>query len=281
MTFEKWLISVLICTYNAESTIKNTLESCLNQTYTNFEILIHDDQSKDKTLNIINEINDNRIKVIESWKKLWPYKWLNFLLDHAKWEYIAIQDHDDIRHSKKLEKQISFLDNNKKYIWCWSWFIEYYSKQKAWILVNIEWWETNFVAHTSLMFRNWEYRYDENNDFIWDAYFEIRELTKWKKIIYCLPEILIVHYNKESWWNYSDQWFRINMKNFSRYMEVYKNNLRMVLIYIFFTFLYFVWWTKLKNKAERFILKNIHKKMSFNELCNYNENAKELMKYYI
>jgi glycosyltransferase involved in cell wall biosynthesis len=47
------LVSILICTYNAEKTIKETLDSCLNQTYKNFEILIHDDQSKDKTIEII------------------------------------------------------------------------------------------------------------------------------------------------------------------------------------------------------------------------------------
>ncbi|MBQ5944866.1 glycosyltransferase [bacterium] len=46
-------ISILICTYNAEDTIEQTLNSCLNQTYKNFEILIHDDQSKDKTIEII------------------------------------------------------------------------------------------------------------------------------------------------------------------------------------------------------------------------------------
>ena len=50
------IVSVLICTYNAEKTIEETLKTCLNQTYKNFEILIHDDQSKDKTIEIINNI---------------------------------------------------------------------------------------------------------------------------------------------------------------------------------------------------------------------------------
>ncbi|MBQ7074537.1 glycosyltransferase [bacterium] len=60
------LVSILICTYNAEKTIKNTLDSCLNQTYSSFEILIHDDQSKDKTLEVIESLGDQRIKVLES-----------------------------------------------------------------------------------------------------------------------------------------------------------------------------------------------------------------------
>ena len=50
------LVSILICTYNAEKTIKETIESCLNQTYSNIEVLIHDDQSTDNTLNVIDSI---------------------------------------------------------------------------------------------------------------------------------------------------------------------------------------------------------------------------------
>ena len=107
------LVSVLVCTYNAEKTIKDTLNSCINQTYKDFEILIHDDQSNDKTIEIIESLKDKRIKIIESWKKLWPYEGLNFLLIHAKWGYIAIQDHDDLREPEKLEKQVKFLEENK------------------------------------------------------------------------------------------------------------------------------------------------------------------------
>ena len=63
---KKGLISILICTYNAQDTIVKTLESCLNQTYQNFEILIHDDGSKDKTLVAIQKINDSRIQILNS-----------------------------------------------------------------------------------------------------------------------------------------------------------------------------------------------------------------------
>ena len=49
-------VSVIVPAYNAENTIKRTLESCLNQTYKNFEILINDDQSKDKTIEVINSL---------------------------------------------------------------------------------------------------------------------------------------------------------------------------------------------------------------------------------
>ena len=63
---QRGLVSILICTYNAEKTIVETLKSCLNQSYQNFEILIHDDQSQDKTLAAIQEMNDPRIQILDS-----------------------------------------------------------------------------------------------------------------------------------------------------------------------------------------------------------------------
>ena len=74
------LVSVLICTYNAEQTIQETLNSCLNQSYTNIEILIHDDQSTDNTVELIEDIWNTKIKIIVSWQKLGPYWGINFLL---------------------------------------------------------------------------------------------------------------------------------------------------------------------------------------------------------
>ena len=133
---KKPLVSILICTYNAEKTITNTLKSCLDQTYDNFEILIHDDQSKDRTIAVINSIWDRRIKIIKSWKKLWPYAWLNFLLDNAKGEYIAIQDHDDIWHPEKLKEQIKFLEENKNYVWCWTGCLQYFEWSKSWFFLR-------------------------------------------------------------------------------------------------------------------------------------------------
>ena len=72
LVMKKGLVSILLCTYNAQETIVQTLQSCLNQTYQNFEILIHDDGSIDETLVAIQKINDSRIQVLNSWKKLGP-----------------------------------------------------------------------------------------------------------------------------------------------------------------------------------------------------------------
>ena len=103
------LVSVLICTYNSWDYIFNTLQSVIFQTYKNIEILILDNNSSDETVNNIKSFKDPRIKIFEQNKNIWPYQWLNVLLEKAKGEYIAIQDHDDLRHPKKIEKQIELF----------------------------------------------------------------------------------------------------------------------------------------------------------------------------
>ena len=156
------LVSVLICTYNAEKTIEETLRSCLDQTYTHFEILIHDDQSKDRTIELIKTIGDKRIRIIDSGKKLWPYRWLNFLLEHAKGKYIAIQDHDDLWKPEKLEKQVRFLEENEGYVGCWTRTLIWYEWDNKWYEYYL--WESfHYTIHPSLVFRNNKrYRYPED-----------------------------------------------------------------------------------------------------------------------
>lgn len=208
---KKPLVSVLICTYNAEKTIKQALKTCLNQTYDNFEILIHDDKSKDKTIEVINSIWDKRIQIIDSWKKLWSYQWLNFLLDHAKWDYIAIQDHDDLWYPEKLEKQVKFLEENKKYVWCWTTNLMWYEWDEKWFEYFV-WDECTFALHPSLMFRNNNYRYP-NRDYMNDAYFQKKVLCNWEKLIANLKETLTIHRVKKWFDNYSYKWFKFTPEN--------------------------------------------------------------------
>ena len=206
------LASILICTYNAEKTIEQTLKSCLNQTYKNIEILIHDDESNDKTIEVINNIWDKRIKIIKSWKKLWPYWWLNFLLDHARWDYVAIQDHDDLWYPEKISEQVQFLEENKRYIWCWTKTLMRYEWDNKWFDYFL-WKENYYTIHPSLMFRNEWYRYIENRVYMWDAYFQKKTLCKWKNLIGNIDKTLTIHRIKKWSENYSYKWFKFNKKN--------------------------------------------------------------------
>lgn len=203
------LVSILICTYNASSTIEETILSCINQTYSNIEILIHDDQSKDNTLDIIKNIWNHKIIVITSWKKLWPYWGLNFLLNYAKGSYIAIQDHDDLWHPEKLTKQINFLKskNWESYIGCGTKTLMRYESDQKWFEYFL-WTESYYTIHPSLVFRNEWYRYSTKSIYMNDALFQKQTLCKWEKSIYNVDETLTFHRIKDGASNFSYKWFR-------------------------------------------------------------------------
>ncbi len=107
-------ISVILSTYNDESTIQESIQSILNQTYDNFELLIKIDGSSDSTEKIISKFKDKRISVFNSEKNQGLTKSLNFLAERSTGEYIARQDADDISLVNRFEYQINEFEDNKK-----------------------------------------------------------------------------------------------------------------------------------------------------------------------
>ena len=104
----KDLVSVIIPTYNRAHLIKRSAESVLNQTYTNLELIIVDDGSTDDTEEVVKTLNDNRVTYIKQ-PNQGACAARNNGIDHAKGEFIAFQDSDDVWHEDKLEKQIKCL----------------------------------------------------------------------------------------------------------------------------------------------------------------------------
>lgn len=106
------MISVIIPAYNAEKNIKKCLASIRSQTYKNFEVIIIDDGSKDKTFDICFNISkiDSRFKVINK-KNEGPSKARKFGLDIAKGEYISFIDSDDYIDSTLFEEVINEFSN--------------------------------------------------------------------------------------------------------------------------------------------------------------------------
>ncbi|MFE7914333.1 glycosyltransferase family 2 protein, partial [Bacillus mobilis] len=115
------LVSVIVPLYNAEKYIAETMESILNQTYKNIEIVIVDDGSKDQSSSIV-----------KNFKKKYPEQ-IQYILqenqgvsvarntgiENANGEYISFLDSDDLWHSTKIEKQIeSMHKNNMKACYC-------------------------------------------------------------------------------------------------------------------------------------------------------------------
>ena len=106
-------ISVVMPAYNAEKYISEAIESILNQTYVDFEFIIINDGSTDKTKEIIHSYNDPRIVYLENENNLGIVITLNKGLDFASGKYIARMDSDDIAVTNRLEKQIAYMEKNK------------------------------------------------------------------------------------------------------------------------------------------------------------------------
>ena len=97
--------------FNGEIFLKEAIESCLNQTYTNFELIIIDDGSKDQSLSIIESFYDPRIKVIKNQTNKGQSYSRNKAIKESNGDFIAIMDSDDIAYPDRIEEQINFLLN--------------------------------------------------------------------------------------------------------------------------------------------------------------------------
>ncbi|MBI9070037.1 MAG: glycosyltransferase family 2 protein [Melioribacteraceae bacterium] len=106
------LISVVIPTYNRAFIIKKCLDSVLEQTFHNLEVLVVDDGSTDNTKEVVESINDSRINFIESEKNGGACAARNIGINAAKGDYIAFLDSDDYWLKDKLEKQINCLKDS-------------------------------------------------------------------------------------------------------------------------------------------------------------------------
>lgn len=106
-------VTVLLSVYNGEDYIKNAIISVLEQTYTDFDLLLMDDGSTDKSAEIIHSFEDDRIKYIKNEQNMGLTKTLNKGLNLIEGEYIIRMDSDDICYPERFEKQIKYMDENK------------------------------------------------------------------------------------------------------------------------------------------------------------------------
>ena len=109
------LVSIIIPLYNSEKFIKDTINSVLFQTYTNWEVIIVDDCSTDNSVEIILKIIDNNsnIRLIKLENNVGSAQSRNAALEVANGRFIAFLDSDDIWHPDKLEKQVVFMLKRK------------------------------------------------------------------------------------------------------------------------------------------------------------------------
>ncbi|MCH4826787.1 glycosyltransferase family 2 protein [Planococcus halocryophilus] len=111
------LVSVLIPVYNVENYIVEAVESILNQTYKNIEIIAVDDCSNDNTYELLHELQkrDNRIKIYKNSENMKIVETLNFAFRQSQGEYICRMDGDDISDLERIEKKLHFLKENPEF----------------------------------------------------------------------------------------------------------------------------------------------------------------------
>ncbi|WP_208590769.1 glycosyltransferase family 2 protein [Gracilibacillus suaedae] len=107
-------VTVIIPVFNAEDVVQTAIESVLNQTWRNLEVIVVDDCSTDNTYRVIEEYieKDNRVKLIQTETNGGAYMARNLAITHATGDFITLNDSDDWSHPQKIEKQVVHLLNN-------------------------------------------------------------------------------------------------------------------------------------------------------------------------
>lgn len=108
------MVSIILCTYNRAYTLKATIDSILAQTYTDFELILVDDGSTDRTQELLAEYSDERIRSYILEENSFYCAAANFGLTKAKGEYIAFATSDDVWNLRKLERQLDYMEKRKE-----------------------------------------------------------------------------------------------------------------------------------------------------------------------
>jgi glycosyltransferase involved in cell wall biosynthesis len=124
-------VTVLMAVYNGEPFLAEAMQSILDQTFTDFEFLIIDDGSTDKTVAVIEGFCDFRIRLIRNTKNCGLVDSLNLGLELARGEYIVRMDADDISLPLRLERQVDFMDQNPEVGVCGSWLEAFHDTSVA------------------------------------------------------------------------------------------------------------------------------------------------------
>lgn len=226
------LISVVLSAYNAENYIADSIQSILDQTFSDFEFIIINDGSSDKTQEVIDRFTDSRIISINHSENKNQAVRANEGIDMAKGKYIARIDADDTAMVDRFEKQIAFLERNKEIEILGS-QIEvidaYNNKVSNYKLLPYDSAELNLYriffcpfVHSSVMFKRQitnDIKYRENFIRAQDYMFFTEVLNKYKganlKTIHCRYRVHDKNSHKsdpKSLFNFIQEIFRENLK---------------------------------------------------------------------
>jgi len=117
------LVTVLMPVHDAEAFVGAAIDSILEQTFRDFELLILDDGSTDRSVEIITERDDSRIRLVRNDRRMELIRTLNRGIELARGKYIARMDADDISLPERLSRQIAFLEANPDVGACGTWLV--------------------------------------------------------------------------------------------------------------------------------------------------------------
>lgn len=223
-------VSIVIVAHNADRFVDKTIRSCLEQSYRNIELLILDNASQDHTVDVINSFHDSRIRLYHSDRTMTPYEGLNYLVERAAGEYIAVQDHDDIWFPEKIEKQVKFLGENEGFIACGTDTYFYYEGKDLFILIDNPF-ISDIVNHTSLVFHKRDFRY-HTEYVLADEHFMKRVLRHFGEIA-CLKEPLCIHRIRADAKNLSSYRFSLSKKNIKEFFMINRFTLHSVMYFCY------------------------------------------------
>ncbi len=111
-------VSILMPVYNAEQYLSQALDSIVSQSFEDWELILINDGSTDRSESIIMDYDDERIFYIKNPVNLKLIKTLNKGIDYCGGQYIARMDADDICHPDRLKRQVEFLDSHPQVLMC-------------------------------------------------------------------------------------------------------------------------------------------------------------------
>ena len=150
MNYKSNLVSIIMTTHNCEKIVKPTIQSIINQSYPNWELIIVDDFSSDNTVQICKKLLEGKINQPFQILRNEENKNVSFSrnrgIKQSQGRYLAFIDHDDIWLNQKIEKQISFHQKNKVFL-SHTYYRHFNKKSQIWHLVKSK----DFLEYSDLL----------------------------------------------------------------------------------------------------------------------------------
>lgn len=194
-------ISVIIPVFNAAPFLQESIESILNQTFSDFELIILNDKSTDESLEIIkkNQSKDNRVIIIDKEQNVGPANLRNEGINAARGTFIALMDADDIALPTRFEKQIAILKNNPEIGVCGTGFTFFGSKKNKTInhsndhdAIKVSFLHSCNIGNPTVMFKKevlGDLKFD--NDYVPAEDYDLWSRLLAKTHFYNIPESLL------------------------------------------------------------------------------------------